>query len=564
MNSRVILSKNIKMDREYVNVLSYSESEMVTLCSQNKVVESSNCSFIRANKSIQVQFDYGTCLQANYIAFQNPDYSNKWFFAWIDEVIYKGESNTEIKYTIDSWSTWFDKWTKKPCFIQREHTNDDTIGANTLPENLDVGDVVQEVETYDTSLSEYNWVAVETAWLLKENSTGKESFDKDKGTQFSGITVYNKQVFGNKIILFQYNDADDLIDLGLYIMRTNSDGHIADIKNIFIVPDALIDKSKIILKTAYAFQTDEQHAINYYELPMSSDIQSFNFSVNKITAFNDITIKNSKCFVYPYNFLFVTNNIGNSNIYKYENFYDSNEATFNILLAMSIGCSGKLVPTNYKKIGVNDDESIPLAKYPTCSWSSDAFVNWLTQNAVNESINMAFGLFGAGNQYRSDIEQVTRHNKAVQEKGKGQEMTTLGADIGLGVNIAGSVARQIGNFYSGALMPNIQGGNNTGDVTWANNRNTFIFRCMRVKTENLKIIDEYFSRFGYLTNRVKEPNITGRENFNYIEIGSSEEIGYGEVPSLFMNNINNACRRGVTIWHNHENLGNYNIDNSII
>ena len=564
MNSRVILSKNIKMDREYVNVLSYSESEMVTLCLQNIVKEANNFSFIRANKSIQVQFSYGECLQANYIAFQNPDYSNKWFFAWIDEVIYKGDLNTEIKYTIDSWSTWFDKWTKKPCFIQREHTNDDAIGANTLPENLDVGDVVQEVETYDTSLSEYNWVAVETAWLLKENSTGNESSDRDKGSQFSGITVYNKQVFGNKIILFQYNDADDLIDLGLYIMRTNSDGHIADIKNIFIVPDALIDKSKITLKTAYAFQTDEQYAINYYELPMSSDIQSFKFSVNKITAFNDITIKNNKCFVYPYNFLFVTNNVGNSNIYKYENFYDSNEATFDILLAMSIGCSGKLVPTNYKKIGLNDDESIPLAKYPTCSWSSDAFINWLTQNAVNESINMAFGLFGAGNQFASSINSVNAHNQKVESTGKGDMQSSTGAYVDLGVNIAGTVARQIGNFYSGSLMPNIQGGQNTGDVTWANNRNTFTFRCMRVKTENLRVIDEYFSRFGYRTNRVKLPNITGRQNFNYVEIGSSEEIGYGSVPSNFMDIINNACRRGVTIWHNHENVGNYSLDNTII
>lgn len=564
MNSKIILSKNIKMDREYVNVLSFSENEMVTLCEQNKVVSSEKFSFIRASGTVQVPFSYGTCLQANYIAFQNPDYTNKWFFAWIDEIIYRGDNNTEIKYTIDSWSTWFDKWTKKPCFIQREHTNDDTIGANTLPENLDVGDVVQEVETYDTSLSEYNWVAVETAWLLKENSTGTELLDKDKGNQFSGISVYNKQVFGNKIILFQYNDADDLIDLGLYIMRTNSDGHIADIKNIFIIPDAIVDKTKITLKTAYAFEQSDKFKIEYYELPLSTDIQSFKFSVNKITAFNDITIKNNKCFVYPYNFLFVTNNIGNSNIYKYENFYDSNEATFDILLAISIGCSGKLVPTNYKKIGVNDDESIPLAKYPTCSWSSDAFTNWLTQNAVNESINMAFGLFGAGNQFASSINSVNANNQKVERTGKGEIQSSTGAYVDLGVNIAGTVARQIGNFYTGSLMPNIQGGQNTGDVTWANNRNTFIFRCMRVKTENLKIIDEYFSRFGYLTNRVKLPNITGRQNFNYIEIGQSEEIGYGEVPSIFMNNINNACRKGVTIWHNHENLGNYNIDNNII
>lgn len=49
-----------------------------------------------------------------------------------------------------------------------------------------------------------------------------------------------------------------------------------------------------------------------------------------------------------------------------------------------------------------------------------------------------------------------------------------------------------------------------------------------------------------------------------MEIGGSEEIGYGEVPSKYMDIINNACRRGVTIWHNHGNVGNYSLDNIIV
>lgn len=560
MNSRIILAKNIKMDRQYVNVLNYTESQMVALCEQNIVVQASNFSFIRSTQSIQVQFTYEQCLQANYIAFQNPDYSNKWFFAWIDEVIYKGNLNTEIRYTIDSWSTWFDKWTSKSCFVQREHTNDDTIGANTLQENLDIGDVVCELTEEDISLSEYYWVAVETAWIPNDGSTGNELTDSGKGQQYSGISVYNKQVFGNKIILFQVNDIQDLVNLGLYILRTNGDGHIADIQNIFIIPSALIKPATLTIHTAKAGGID----FSFYTMPFSDTVEGFDIDIDKIISFNDYIPKNNKCFVYPYNYLFVSNNVGNSNIYKYENFYGSNKAQFKVELAMSIGVSGRLTPINYKNMLRNDDESLPLAKYPTCSWSSDAFINWLTQNAVNESINMAFGIFGAGNQYASSVNSVNAHNQKLQETGKGTMQTTTGASIDLGVNIAGTVARQIGNFYSGALMPNIQGVNNTGDVTWASGRNTFSFRCMRVKTENLKIIDEYFSRFGYATNRVKVPNIIGRQNFNYVEIGSSEEIGYGSVPSNFMDNINNACRRGVTIWHNHENLGNYNINNEII
>ena len=64
--------------------------------------------------------------------------------------------------------------------------------------------------------------------------------------------------------------------------------------------------------------------------------------------------------------------------------------------------------------------------------------------------------------------------------------------------------------------------------------------------------------------KLEMPNITGRSIWNFIEIGSSEEIGYGNVPTKYMDIINNACRRGVTIWHNHANVGNYTLNNTIV
>lgn len=69
---------------------------------------------------------------------------------------------------------------------------------------------------------------------------------------------------------------------------------------------------------------------------------------------------------------------------------------------------------------------------------------------------------------------------------------------------------------------------------------------------------------GYAIKRIVSPNIVGRTYWNYVEIGDTEEIGYGEVPSKFMDIINNACRRGTTIWHSHDNIGNYTLNNSII
>ena len=132
-------------------------------------------------------------------------------------------------------------------------------------------------------------------------------------------------------------------------------------------------------------------------------------------------------------------------------------------------------------------------------------------------------------------------------------------------SIASGVANMIGTIDKASALPNTAQGNaNSGDVSFGFNLNRFKYLYMRPKKEYLKRIDDYFSRFGYKLDEVAMPNITGRTYWNYVEIGASEEIGYGEVPAKYMDTINNACRRGVIIWHNHENIGDFSLNNSIV
>ena len=87
---------------------------------------------------------------------------------------------------------------------------------------------------------------------------------------------------------------------------------------------------------------------------------------------------------------------------------------------------------------------------------------------------------------------------------------------------------------------------------------------MSIKSEYAKMIDDYFTKYGYQVNTLKVPNIIGRQNWNYIQIANDDEIGNGSVPSSYMEEINNAVRRGITIWHNHSNIGNYSLNNPIV
>ena len=529
MNSKILLVKNIHIDRQYTNVLSYSEAQMLELCQANLVDQADNYSFLRPTGSIMAGFTYTQCLQANYIAFQNPDYSNKWFFAWIDDVIYKGDKNTEITFTVDAWSTWFDKWDTKVCFINRQHVNDDTIGLHTIPENLDVGIVEQYgSEIFDSAYGNTTYyVAIESSW------------DIEKQEQYSGISVYNNSIFGTQLYFIKVNSIDSLVNLYAFVSKTNIDKHIESITNMYIVPNSLIKESNL---TQHNFKILESNYV-YYTMLNTIDYVNFVTTIQKPYNFTDITIKNNKCYCYPYNYLYVTNNNGSDNIYKYENFSTEN-CQFDNELALTCGCSGRIVPKNYLGKNNDTDNAISLGKYPVCGWSADSYINWLTKNGLNIATNITLGALGLG---------VSVATGGVGAIGIAGLLTT-----------AGSVAKTIGEFNSAKLLPNIKSGQDVGDIIWSSNSNKFIYRRMRCRTEYLKIIDDYFTRFGYAINKIELPNITGRKYWNYVEIGASEEIGYGEVPSKFMDIINNACRKGVTIWHNHANLGNYNLDNNII
>lgn len=131
----------------------------------------------------------------------------------------------------------------------------------------------------------------------------------------------------------------------------------------------------------------------FYTMHYTVDAEKFTTQINKRTSFTGLTVKNNKCYTYPYNYLYVTNNCGTNNIYKYEDF-SSNNCQFENQLSLSIGCSGRLVPKYYKNMEYNEDESIALGKYPTCAWSSDAFTNWLTQNSVNIPVGVGLAVGG--------------------------------------------------------------------------------------------------------------------------------------------------------------------------
>ena len=67
--------------------------------------------------------------------------------------------------------------------------------------------------------------------------------------------------------------------------------------------------------------------------------------------------------------------------------------------------------------------------------------------------------------------------------------------------------------------------------------------------------------YGYATHRVKIPNISARPHWNYVKTIDANIVG--SVPVESMSKIRSIFDKGVTFWKNGDNVGNYNLDNSV-
>lgn len=319
-------------------------------------LEIEECSYQRKDDIIRYPAHIDTIIEYNYVMYQNSNYDDKWFYAYIENMEYDNDGLTNITIKTDVYQTWQFDIDFKDSFVEREHVNSDLIGEHLVEENLDVGVPVCVATQEDVALSAFNYVAI------------MSNYDPEKNKQFSGITIRNKGVFGNEVFLVNMNPISNLENLLAFISKANETGHIEDVKDIFIIPSALVDPANIE-EVKFRWGNDTLDGKVYKFSSFSDTVNEFETNVEFQNTFNGYTPKNNKCFIYPYNYLTISNNSGNINMYRYEFFGDlgtSGNATFKTELAFSLGVSGRIVPTNYKGMEQADDEAVPLAKFPTC------------------------------------------------------------------------------------------------------------------------------------------------------------------------------------------------------
>lgn len=508
-NENQLTFSNATAQYNYFNSLTKLEVEDFTYQRKDYVIRYDAC--------IDDILDY------NYCMYQNEAYSDKWFYAYIQNMRWVNDHVTEITIKTDVFQTFQFELTYKASFIEREHVNDDTLGAHIIPEGLETGEYIINEHTSES----YN---TDTTVIM-----GTTIDPNDKvyfgGASYTGIP--------SALRYYRYDNIGSGLSPAtntlMYAVKQLQDGYGDSINTIFVAPKWLCGGTTTNIPVAPS-DNPETRTIN----------------IGRINSLDGYTPKNNKLKTFPYCYIMVSNAQGQANTYRQEVWTSgTNGMVLKMDGVLTPSCSVRIYPQNYNGTINNYDEGLTLGKFPQLNWYTDLYTNWLTQNGVS---------IGA---VKLNAEQ----------KGiiGGSLMGLLGASQLVGGNPYGigtateGLSQVIGTMqesYRHSLIPPVINGSlNAGDVISATGINCFHFYKMSVKQEIARSIDSYFSMYGYKVNIVKVPNITGRANWNYVKtIGANIE---GLIPEFYLNEIKGLFNAGITLWHNPSTFLDYSQNNNI-
>lgn len=514
-NTNIRLLHNVPLDNTYQHTIYFSDSTaqynyFVGLQKYNLT----SYSYQRVQKGrARVGIVADNIYDCNYMMFQNSNFGNKWFYAFITGVEYVNNVTSEITFEIDVMQTWFFDYDTEYCFVEREHVANDSIGLHIEPEPVALGEYV---------MNDYSPVLVmnDMAVIIAIVDTN----DTTEGTLYDGV-------YGSASLwAYDSTDVSGINDkVNEYVQQTDA------IIGMYMIPKKLLGDS-----------IPDTHKLSYGASGVSNVVSKTACSTSM--SIDGYIPHNNKLYTYPYNFYHVDNANGSSLALRYE-FFDDLTPVLRITGTVTEPCEVVLRPCSYKGVSSYSElggyttlntESLTLKGYPLCSWNYDAYQAWVAQNSIPLALNTIanVGEMAVGATYGN----------------------ASGAAVGAG--LIGQAANVVSQAYKASIASDISKGSfNNGGANVADHKQQFYGGQCSICQQQAVIIDNFFDMYGYAVRRKKKPLITGRPHWNYIKtIGCCLT---GSVPADDMRKLCNIYDNGITFWKNGNEVGNYALDNRL-
>lgn len=530
--STIYICSGVPLDSRYEHTVLFSSvEEQVEYFTSKRVETFSDYTYIRKSWDLKVSGDFESARKWNYLFFRNSD-TSKYYFYFINQIEYENNGMVKLSLELDVLQTYIKDFSLSPCFIERAHTTSDNVGEHTVDEGLDTGELVNRATGDVTDLNELCILVYSTFDPTHKDPNNDKNYLPWRysyyGGVFSGMGIFAVAVhhalnFGEKLQEFSEANAID------------------GIVNMFMYPKNLVTLGWVDSDTRYTWSDGNV-------CKLVQNVQTLSHTVTKQTTIGNHKIKNNKLLTYPYNVLYVTNNAGTAATYRYERF-STGDCKFDLTGCYSPEGSVKLIPKNYAGVSQNYDEGFALGTFPTCAWNSDMYKVWLAQNQgslASSAGTAALSIMGG-------IGAVAL------------APFTGGASLAVGgLMAAGGGAMSVFSMLAAdqdrQIQPLQSRGNHSVSVNVAANKQTFSFYKKTVTEERAKIIDDYFTRYGYKIMRVQEPNLAARPHFTYIKtIGAHVNGKFCNEDRLKLEAI---FDNGITVWKDPSEVCDFSVDNS--
>lgn len=534
-DTNIWLLRGCPLDSGYENTIIFdTPTSQRAWFTEFEIITLAGYSYQRAGRDVlRVGVPTAQIYDVNYMIFQNHAYSDKYFYAFIERVEYVNDNVTEIQYKIDDFQTYLFNYRLGHCFIERAHAASDAIGENTVPENLETGEYeCQEIELTTTPplglLPNCVPIFVSSADLpnVTENSA-PQSWGRFVDGLFSGCGLYRYVGFS----LGHMPPAGMLRTLDCL----DKQGKGSAILGAFMCPIGLLPEGG----------TPE----TWQEITSFNDVKITISNAALFKGIGEYLPKNNKCYTAPFYKLIVSNNSGKSQEFAFELLKSFD---FNARMAASPASPYMVYPDNYA--GKSIECALAMDSAAQCTWNNDTYKNWLAQNQVTLTTGILTDGVGAG-------------VNALVNAAAGNVVGAVGSVLSYGLGVYQSLAQ----LRDRQAVPMATNGTVAG-ATFLVSQGLYApsFLLATIRPEFARIVDDYFTRFGYAQHVVDVPNREAREHFTYVktvgctlrgvfESGDIQTSVPAEVETVLMNIYN----KGVTIWRDvtGEEFGDFSISN---
>lgn len=281
----------------------------------------------KPTNSVRVPINYESVYKCTYVMYQNTNFGNKWFYAFVTHIEYVNPQVTELTLELDLMQTWQFEMSMKQCFIEREHVADDTVGAHTVPEGLEYGDYIT---TAHTELFFNRWDYYITV---------------AEPVSAAGVTWNAPTIISGQPANYFYARETDITVVGNIINTYAIEGKLDAVIAIFLLPQ---------------------------EYRNSMQWNNFNLAARTMSG----AVKNNKCLCYPYAVCELLGS-GTTSELHYE-LLTSLGTTSSCTFAPN--ATAYFMPSVYASSNYTSEYGVSVTGFPAMGFIGNYYQNWMAQN----------------------------------------------------------------------------------------------------------------------------------------------------------------------------------------